>query len=184
MNVTFLYLLVCIIMFSRTIHYYYVCFLICIIVCVTIFFVIYTWKWTMIWIKIHIYVYVIDDRSFVVLYKNKKKPIKKQNNINPLHGRNPHQRLARIASLHVPINWILRHPLFIIRGKMLYLLFLFLKEKNNLKVVYKSSIFYPQIFVKNQISARDDHYHLWIVFWDASSCFQEEKKIIKNFKKW
>lgn len=81
--------------------------------------------------------------------KIKKKTIKKkQNNTNPLHGINPHQRLARIASLHVPINRALRHPLFIIRGKMLYLLFLFLKEKNNLNVVYKSSIFYPQIFVK------------------------------------
>lgn len=32
--------------------------------------------------------------------------------------------------------------------KPFYFLFLFLKEKNNLNVVYKSSIFYPQIFVK------------------------------------
>lgn len=37
MNVTFLYSLAYIIMFSRTIHYNSVCFLISIIVCVTIF---------------------------------------------------------------------------------------------------------------------------------------------------
>lgn len=79
-----------------------------------------------------------------------KNHIKKQNNINPLHGINPHQRLARTASLHVPMNWALRHLLFIIRGGggggELYLFFLFLKEKNDLNVVYRLSFFYPQIF--------------------------------------